>query len=64
MFSYIQYFPLQHVYGMMKSVNEINLKDNFFEIAQLKDNCIVFIINDDWRHCDLDLYTKQLINID
>lgn len=63
MFSYIQYFPLTHTYGMMKTVNTINYKDDFFEIARLKDNCIVFIINNDWRYCNVDDYTKQLINI-
>ena len=63
MFSYIQYFPLTHKYGMMKITNEIDINDSFFEIANLKNNCITFIIEDDWRHCNLNEYTKQLINI-
>ncbi len=63
MFSYIQYFPLTHTYGMMKITNEIDINDSFFENANLKNNCITFIIEDDWRHCNLDEYTKQLINI-
>lgn len=63
MYSYIQYFPLIHKYGMMKLTNEIDLDDPFFKQANLFENCIVFIICDDWRYCDLDSYTKQLINI-
>lgn len=64
MFSYIQYFPLTHKYGMMKVVEKVNINDEFFEIAQLYNNCITFIITDDWRYCNLDEYTKQIINID
>ena len=63
MFSYIQYFPLTHEYGMMKITNEININDSFFEIANLKNNCIIFIIEGDWRYCNLNEYTKKLINI-
>lgn len=63
MFSYIQYFPLTHKYGMMKCVNEIDINDSFFEIANLYNNCITFIIEGDYRYCNLDEYTKQIINI-
>jgi len=63
MFSYIQYFPLTHKYGMMKITDKIDINDSFFEIANLKNNCIVFIIEDDWRYCNLNEYTKKLINI-
>ena len=63
MFSYIQYFPLTQRYGMMQVVNEIDTNDTFFEIANLQNDCITFIINGDWRHCNLNEYTKKLINI-
>ena len=65
MFSYIQYFPLTHTYGMMRAVKEINKNDydSFLETAHLCNDCIVFIIDDDWRRCDLNEYTKSLINI-
>ena len=45
MFSYIQYFPLTHKYGMMKITDKIDINDSFFEIANLKNNCIIFIHN-------------------
>ena len=40
-----------------------HINDSFFEIANLKNNCITFIIEDDWRYCNLNEYTKKLINI-
>ena len=63
MFSYIQYFPLTHKYGMRKIVEKIDINNPFFERAQLYNNCITFIIVGDWRRCDLDECTKALINI-
>ena len=63
MHSYIQYFPLEHKYGMMQVVDEINLNDDFFKISKLYSNCIVFIIEEDWRYCNLDEHTSKLINI-
>lgn len=48
---------------MMQVVNEIDTNDTFFEIANLQNDCITFIIKGDWRHCNLNEYTKKLINI-
>lgn len=63
MYSYIQYFPITHTYGRMKIVEEVDVYDEFWEYCRLDNDCISFVIEDDWRICDLDEYTKRIINI-